>query len=450
MNGIIRSHGEFRLLWIGETASRLGSSVTTIVLPLVAATTLHASAFTVSALAATAWLPWLLLGLHVGPFVDRHHRRRLMIASDLASAVLFLSVPAAAALGILTTAQLLVVAFSAGCVSVVFTTAYAAFIVDLIAAPNQRAAANGLLQGSASAVQMVGPGIGGVLAQLLGAVTALLTDSLSFIVSLLCLLRIRDHGPRERGATNTLLRRQIGDGLRFIRSDPLIRPLTLFGGTANLALVGYQSLLVVFLLRTVGLQPGHVGVLLAIASCGGLAGAALGNRLARKLGSGRALLLTKVGACPCALLIPLAAPGLRTLLVPIGGFAVGLGIVAGNVISSSFGQVLHAHRALLPGQRHQQRLQLRDDPDRGPARRQPRRDLRHSRRHLVDGGAALRLRAHPPRQPAAAIPPSTALTAGHGEVGRRRGHARRDQCSVVHGRPARFTSGVDRHVTRLR
>jgi MFS family permease len=338
VNGIIRSHGEFRLLWIGETASRLGSSVTTIVLPLVAATTLHASAFTVSVLAATAWLPWLLLGLHVGPFVDRHHRRRLMIASDLTSAVLFLSVPAAAALGILTTAQLLVVAFSAGCVSVVFTTAYAAFIVDLIAAPNQRAAANGLLQGSASAVQMVGPGIGGVLAQLLGAVTALLTDSVSFIVSLLCLLRIRDHGPRERGATNTPLRRQIGDGLRFIRSDPLIRPLTLFGGTANLALVGYQSLLVVFLLRTVGLQPGYVGVVLAIASCGGLAGAALGNRLARKLGSGRALLLTKVGACPFALLVPLAAPGLRTLLVPIGGFAVGLGIVAGNVISSSFGQ----------------------------------------------------------------------------------------------------------------
>jgi dipeptide/tripeptide permease len=195
-----------------------------------------------------------------------------------------------------------------------------------------------MLQGSASAVQIAGPGLGGLLAQLLGAVTALLADSVSFVISLFCLLRIRDHGPRSRGAAGTSLRNQISGGLRFISRDPLIRPLTLFGGTANLALVGYQSLLVVFLVRTVGLSAGRVGVLVALGSCGGLAGAGVGNALARRLGSGRALLLTKVGACPFALLIPLAAPGPRSLLVSIGGIGVGLGIVAGNVISSSFSQ----------------------------------------------------------------------------------------------------------------
>lgn len=338
MNGLLLRHREFRLLWIGETTSRLGSSVTTIVLPLIAATTLHASAFIVSALAAAAWLPWLLFGLGAGPFVDRYHRRRLMIGADLISAALFLSVPVAHAIGVLGTTQLLVVAFSAGCVGVVFTTAYGAFLVDLMSTPGERATANGMLQGSASAVQIAGPGLGGLLAQLLGAVTALLADSVSFVISFVCLLRIRDHGPRRRGAAGTSLRNQISGGVQFISSDPLIRPLTLFGGTANLALVGYQSLLVVFLVRTVGLSAGRVGILVALGSCGGLAGAAVGNALARRLGSGRALLLTKVGACPFALLIPLAAPGPRSLLVSIGGIGVGLGIVAGNVISSSFSQ----------------------------------------------------------------------------------------------------------------
>jgi MFS family permease len=338
VNGLLRRHREFRLLWIGETTSRLGSSVTTIVLPLIAATTLHASAFTVSSLAAAEWLPWLLFGLGAGPFVDRYHRRRLMLVADLVSAALFLSVPVAHAVGVLASPQLLAVAFAAGCVNVVFWTAYSAFVVDLMTVPEERATANGMLQGSASAVQIAGPGLGGLLAQLLGAVTALLADSLSFLVSFACLLGIRDHGPRRRGDSDTSLRLQIAGGLRFIRRDPLIRPLTLFGGTANLALVGYQSLLVVFLVRTVGLQPGRVGILVALGSCGGLAGAAVGNRLARRLGSGRALLLTKVGACPFALLIPLAAPGPRSLLVPIGGMGVGLGIVAGNVISSSFSQ----------------------------------------------------------------------------------------------------------------
>jgi predicted MFS family arabinose efflux permease len=169
-------------------------------------------------------------------------------------------------------------------------------------------------------------------------VTALLADCASFVVSLVCVARIRDYDRTVRVRDRERLRRLVDDGVRFIGRDPLIRPLTLFGGLANLALVGYQSLLVVFLVRTIGVGAGRVGLLLALSSCGAVVGAFVGNPLARRLGSGRALLLTKVCACPFALLIPLAEPGLRELLVPLGGFVVGLGIVAGNVINSSFAQ----------------------------------------------------------------------------------------------------------------
>ncbi|WP_218670930.1 MFS transporter [Microbispora sp. GKU 823] len=54
---------DFRLLWIGETTSVLGSSVGGVALPLVAVVTLHASPLTVGLLTAAAWLPWLLVGL---------------------------------------------------------------------------------------------------------------------------------------------------------------------------------------------------------------------------------------------------------------------------------------------------------------------------------------------------------------------------------------------------
>ena len=53
---------EFRLLWIGETTSSFGSSISSVALPLVALT-LHASVFAISALTAAAWLPWLVIGL---------------------------------------------------------------------------------------------------------------------------------------------------------------------------------------------------------------------------------------------------------------------------------------------------------------------------------------------------------------------------------------------------
>jgi hypothetical protein len=65
---LIRSHRDFRLLWIGETTSRAGTSVTTVVGPLIAVTVLHASAFTTSALTVATWLPWLVFGLVAGPW----------------------------------------------------------------------------------------------------------------------------------------------------------------------------------------------------------------------------------------------------------------------------------------------------------------------------------------------------------------------------------------------
>jgi len=166
----------------------------------------------------------------------------------------------------------------------------------------------------------------------------MLADSLSFLVSAACLLAMRTPDRDRPANTQGTLRTQISDGIRFLDRDPLLRPLVLYGGTANLALTGYQALMVVFLVRVVGVGAEAVGLLLALGSCGGVLGAFVGNPLARRLGSGRALLLTKIGAAPCALLIPLAAHGWREVLAVVGGLGVGAGIVAGNVISSSFTQ----------------------------------------------------------------------------------------------------------------
>jgi MFS family permease len=339
MRSLLRRHRDLRLLWIGETASMAGTSVTTVVAPLIAATRLHAGALEISSIAAATWLPWLLLGLGVGPLVDRLRRRHVMIACDVISTVLFASVPVAGALGLLTIAQLLVVAFGAGCVSVMFSTSYGRFLIDLVDDPGDRAAANGLLQGSASAARIGGIGLGGALVVLFGPSNAMLADALSFVASAACLASISFREPKPLAPVDAIpLRRRIAEGIAFSFHDPLMRPLVLYGGVSNLALVGYQSLLVVFLVRAVSLDAGEIGLLMSLMACGGVLGAFSGNALARRLGSGRALLLTKVGACPCALLIPLAQPGPRAALVVLGGLGVGFGIVAGNVISSSFWQ----------------------------------------------------------------------------------------------------------------
>jgi MFS family permease len=335
--GLLR-HRDFRRFWIGQTTSKLGSSVTSVALPLVAVATLGASTFQVALLAAATWLPWLVVGLPAGAWVDRLPRRPVMVTCDLVSLVLFVSVPVAWWSGVLTIGHLLAVALLTGTAGVFFQTAYQVYLPSLLDR-DQVAEGNAKLQSSEAAAQVAGPGLGGLIAQLFGAVAGLLADAASFLVSTACLLSIRGREPRRAGsARRATLRREIGEGLRFVARDPYLRVLTVFGAASNLALIGYQAILVVFLVRVVGLRPGTVGVLVAATSLGAVIGAAAATRVARRFGSGRGLLLCEIACAPFGLLIPLTQPGLRLALLVLGGGVVAAGVSAGNVIKGSFRQ----------------------------------------------------------------------------------------------------------------
>lgn len=336
--GLLRRHRDFRLLWFGETISRLGSRVTSVALPLAAIATLHAGTFQVALLVAASWLPWLVIGLPAGAWVDRLPPRPVLLACDAVSLLAFLSVPVAAGLGVLTIGQLLAVAVLAGTAAVFFQTAYQVFVTALLR-PEQLRAGNAVLQGSEAAANVGGPGLGGLLAQLLGAVTALLADAASFAVSAGCLAAIRMPTAARRPAGRSgPLRREIAAGLRFVRHDPYLRVMAVAGAASNLALTGYQSILVVFLVRVVGVSPGGVGALFAAMSTGGVLGAAVAGPLARRVGSARAMLVCALAGPPFGLLIPLAAAGPRLAFAVGGGIAVGASVVAGNVIKGSFRQ----------------------------------------------------------------------------------------------------------------
>ena len=343
--GLFR-HRDFRLLWIGQTTSKLGSSVTSVALPLVAVATLDASTFQVALLSAAAWLPWLLIGLPAGAWVDRLPRRPVMLACDLAALLLFLSVPVAAWLDRLTIGQLLAVALGAGTASVFFQTAYQVYLPSLLNR-DEVAEGNAKVQATESAAQVGGPGVAGLITQLAGAVNALLADAASFLVSGLCLLALRAREPGlERARQTSTLRREIGEGLRFVARDPYLRVLTLFSAVSNIGLIGYQSILVVFLVREVGVSPGVVGGLAAATSLGGVLGAASATARARRFGSARTLLVAEIGAAPFGLLIPLTTPGPGLALTVAGGFVVGAGAATGNVIKGSFRQTYSPHGLL--------------------------------------------------------------------------------------------------------
>ena len=335
--GLLRQR-DFRLLWLGETTNGLGAAVSTVAIPLVAVTTLHAGAFLVASLGAAVWLPWLPLALPVGALIDRWPRRPIMVACDLVWLVSLASVPVAAWLGVLTFGHLFAVALLSGATSVFFTTAYRAYLPSLVA-PADLVEGNAKLQGSASAAQIVGPGLGGLLAQAFGIVTGLLADAVSCLVSLACLLAIRTPERRSRDTTrSTTLRAEIADGVRFLVHDPYLRLFAVFAAADNFALDGMQAILVVFLVRDVGVGPGEVGGILAAASAGGVVGALVAPALSRRLGSARAILVSELGAAPFSLLIPFTTRGAGVAFVIVGGFVLVAGATVSNVIFGGFRQ----------------------------------------------------------------------------------------------------------------
>ncbi|MEU2750596.1 MFS transporter [Streptomyces collinus] len=332
------SRPDFRLLWVGETVSGLGNSVTVVALPLIAVVGLDAGSTAVGLLTAAVWLPWLLVGLPVGAWADRRRKRPLMIACDLTAAAALVSVPAAAWLDALTFQQLIVVALVCGTAAVCFDTAYHSY-VRIVLDGRDLLEGNATLQGSAAATQVAGPGVAGLLAQALGAVTALVADAVTFLVSAVCLRRIGVVEPdRDPGAERTSLRRQIAEGLRFVGRDRYLRPMVTWGAVINLALMGYQAVQVVFLVRTVGLNPGMVGLLLTSGSAGAIVGALVATRMSRRFGTARGLLLLQLTTTPFVLLLPMTTAGPGLLLFATGSFLVGLGISVANIVVGTFRQ----------------------------------------------------------------------------------------------------------------
>lgn len=329
--GLLRQR-DFRLFWAGETISEIGNSVTVVVVPLVAINTLHTSTFIVTLLTATVWLPWVIIGIPAGAWVDRLPPRPVMLACDVVSMAVYVSVPVAAWFGVLTVAQLIAVALLAGAASVFFNSAYQVLlpgVVDEADLPE----GNARLLGSQQVAQIGGPGLGGLLAQAAGPVTGLLANAVSFVISFCCLTAM--HPPRDRrsgdpGSGSVL------DGLRFAWRDPYLRAMTMFSSLGNLALTGVDALMVVFLVRTIGLSSAVVGLVLASLGAGGVLGALAARRLGQRLGTARAIVITvPVGLC-FALLLPLADKGPRLAFASAAMICAGAAVVIGNVIADSF------------------------------------------------------------------------------------------------------------------
>jgi len=175
--GELWRNGDFLFLWSAQTVSEFGSQVTNLALPLAAIYVLKATTFEVAALGVVEFLPFVLFSIPPGVWVDRLRRRPIMIAADWGRGAALASIPLAYVAGALTLAQLYVVGFVAGALTVFFDVSYQSYLPSLVER-DQIGDGNSKLQTSGSAAQVAGPGLAGLLVGTSVAFIPLLLSSL--------------------------------------------------------------------------------------------------------------------------------------------------------------------------------------------------------------------------------------------------------------------------------
>lgn len=335
----LRRNRPYWLFWTGETFSVFGTEVTSLLISLLAVVVLHASPVWVGIINAALWLPWILIGLPTGAWVDQRAPRTVMVVSDLAAACALLSIPAAWAFDALTVGQLTAVTFAVGMTNVFFRSAHPKLVATLVRREDL-APANSYLTGSESVARVGGPPLGGALAGLFAPALAVLVDAISYVVSAVFLILARPQddrwdGPATRQAS---LRERIATGWRFTFADRFLRYFTIQGALSNTGLTGFQALLVLVLVRELGMTGPEAGLAVAVQGAGALFGAMAAPAVGRRWGSARATMILFCGAGVGALLLPWAAPGWRTWVLLLGMFLIGACVVCANVIRGAWRQ----------------------------------------------------------------------------------------------------------------
>jgi MFS family permease len=296
---------DFALLWSGQTVSEVGSAVTTLALPTLAIFSFRAGPAAVGLLVASGRAPFPLVALFAGGVIDRVRRRPVMIVCNVARLAILGSIPLLSATGTLRLWELFAAAASMGVFTVFFDIAYMAYMPSLVGR-DQLLEANSRLQSTWSGAQLVGPGLGGVLVQAVGAARAVLVDALSFLVSTVALLFIRHREPPTSWRGRGRLVAEIGEGLRHVFGIPVLRAQLLCMSAAIIFAHAYEAPLYVFAFGRLHLSPGLLGALLASQGLGALVGSVVGGRIIAAAGVGRTVALGNGAAIALIALIPLA------------------------------------------------------------------------------------------------------------------------------------------------
>jgi DHA3 family macrolide efflux protein-like MFS transporter len=211
---LLRRH-DFRNVYLAVATSELGDALHYIALMWFAFDA--GGPLGVVAVRLADSVPALVFGLHGGLAADRWDRRRLMIAADLARAVILVPVAVAGLTGRLPLLALVVAAFLLETATSYFAPAYGALVPTLVERANVQRA-NALVQGTAQTLSVAGWALAAALVAVLPISTFFAVNAASFVASAALIARARVRSRRGTSVDRPRLR----EGFAALRPRPML------------------------------------------------------------------------------------------------------------------------------------------------------------------------------------------------------------------------------------
>ncbi|MFF4783080.1 MFS transporter [Streptomyces griseorubiginosus] len=325
----------FGWLWAAYAVSAFGTSLSFGAFPMIAVLVLHAGPAAVSLLAAAGLAVGAAVAVPLGPWVEFRRKRPVMVAMDLTRFAALLSIPVAFALGVLGYVQLLVVSVLVAAADITFTAASGAFLKSLLD-PEDLLVANGRFEATNWTSIVVGPPLGGAAVGLLGPVTTVLADAVSYLLSALGLRAIG--GGEARPAPTGAPKGSLLEGWRYILSSPVLRPLFFNTVLVNALIMVPVPLLTVLMLGPLGFAPWQYALAFSVPCLGGLLGSRIARPLVTRFGRHRVLLTSGVLRACWPLGLAFVGPGTAGLLLVM---VIELGVITSCAV---FNPVFATHR----------------------------------------------------------------------------------------------------------
>lgn len=333
----------FIKFWIGQTISSFGSQISGLALPVIAVTMLSASEFQMGLLGAANTSAFLIFGLLAGALVDRWIKRRVMIVADLIRMIAIGLIPLLWFAGVLNVYHLIVLGAVISIASVFFDVSYQSYIPILM--PREYiGVANSRLELTAQISGVASPGLVGYLLTLIKAPVILIFDAISFLVSAVSLLLIKDREIPKPKTDRRPINQEIAEGLKFVWNQKLIRAISFTTATSNLFSTIGGTLFAIYFFREnyLGFNTAAFGLLTAMGSVGGLLGAATTPKLIKIFGEGPLIVISAITSGLTALLVPLSWFVSREFTLPM--LLVNTFMIAFTVLTYNITQVTARQR----------------------------------------------------------------------------------------------------------